>query len=56
MKKGERIKRGIRIEREAKDDNAGSGDTKVEENASPVQDVALFIGMTEDGLRQRSIY
>ena len=37
-------------------DNVGSGDTKVEENASPVRDVALLIGMTEDGLQQRSIY
>ena len=34
----------------------GSGGTKIEGNASPVRDVALFIGMTDDGLRQRSIY
>ena len=34
MKKGEMIKQGIRIERQARDDNMGSGDTKVEENAS----------------------
>ena len=34
----------------------GSGDTKVEENVLPDQDVALFIGMTEDGLQLQSIY
>ena len=51
------MKRGIRIEgKQEITTHAGSGGTKVEGNASPVRDVALLIGMTEDGLRQRSIY
>ena len=56
MKKGEEMKQGIRIEGEQEiTTHAGSGGTKVEGNSSPFRDVALLIGMTEDGLQQQSI-
>ena len=55
MKKGEEMKRGIRIKGEQEMTTWGV-ETEVEVNALPVRDVALLIGMTEDGLQQRSIY